>query len=208
MRTPTPTQAPLGNLDFHSSTAPSARSRSPYTCEPLGTIPGIRTDLGIPNVSHHALSSTPAPVHQNGEGVKTEIDEPEPPVPRLDPGDIFSKETFTDVEQERKMPSNTHIPQLIDKQDIGLFEAGVTQAMKVLDRLKSTFSRYPSSDEARVWMEAIDKLKLQAKPKRTVVGVVGNTGAGKSSVINAMLDEERLVPTNCMRACTAVVTEL
>jgi predicted GTPase len=41
-----------------------------------------------------------------------------------------------------------------------------------------------------------------------VVGVVGNTEAGKSSVINAMLDEERLVPTNCMRACTAVVTEI
>ena len=32
--------------------------------------------------------------------------------------------------------------------------------------------------------------------------------AGKSSVINAMLEEERLVPTNCMRACTAVVTEM
>lgn len=41
-----------------------------------------------------------------------------------------------------------------------------------------------------------------------MVGVVGNTGAGKSSVINALLDEERLVPTNCMRACTAVVTEM
>ena len=41
-----------------------------------------------------------------------------------------------------------------------------------------------------------------------MIGVVGNTGAGKSSVINAMLDEERLVPTNCMRACTAVVTEI
>ena len=40
------------------------------------------------------------------------------------------------------------------------------------------------------------------------MGVVGATGAGKSSVINAMLDEERLVPTNCMRACTAVVTEI
>ena len=38
--------------------------------------------------------------------------------------------------------------------------------------------------------------------------MVGYTGAGKSSVINAMLDEERLVPTNCMRACTAVVTEI
>lgn len=37
---------------------------------------------------------------------------------------------------------------------------------------------------------------------------MGNTGAGKSSVINALLEEERLVPTNCMRACTAVVTEI
>jgi GTPase SAR1 family protein len=43
---------------------------------------------------------------------------------------------------------------------------------------------------------------------KNVVSVVGATGAGKSSVINAMLDEERLVSTNCMRACTAVVTEI
>jgi ribosome biogenesis GTPase A len=42
----------------------------------------------------------------------------------------------------------------------------------------------------------------------TIIGVVGNTGAGKSSVINAMLEEERLVPTSCMRACTSVVTEI
>ncbi|KAI9753132.1 MAG: Protein kinase C signaling pathway involved MAPKK protein [Chaenotheca gracillima] len=53
-----------------------------------------------------------------------------------------------------------------------------------------------------------ESLKTEAKQTRTIVGVVGNTGAGKSSVINAMLDEERLVPTNCMRACTAVVTEI
>ncbi|KAF7528422.1 hypothetical protein G7054_g10149 [Neopestalotiopsis clavispora] len=35
-----------------------------------------------------------------------------------------------------------------------------------------------------------------------------STGAGNSSVINAILDEERIVPTNCFRACTAVITEL
>lgn len=48
----------------------------------------------------------------------------------------------------------------------------------------------------------------QATKTKTVIGVVGNTGAGKSSVINSILDEERLVPTNCMRACTAVVIEI
>jgi ABC-type dipeptide/oligopeptide/nickel transport system ATPase component len=51
-------------------------------------------------------------------------------------------------------------------------------------------------------------LESQAVPTKTIIGVVGNTGAGKSSVINALVDEQRLLPTSCMRACTAVVTEL
>ena len=53
-----------------------------------------------------------------------------------------------------------------------------------------------------------ETLEQRKVDNATIIGVVGNTGAGKSSVINAMLEEERLVPTNCMRACTAVVTEM
>ena len=57
-------------------------------------------------------------------------------------------------------------------------------------------------------IKAIETLKNSVQPTRLIVGVVGNTGAGKSSVISAVLDEERLLPTNCMRACTASPTEI
>ncbi len=43
---------------------------------------------------------------------------------------------------------------------------------------------------------------------RTVIGLFGYTGCGKSSLINALIEEERLLPTNGMRASTAVVIEV
>lgn len=36
----------------------------------------------------------------------------------------------------------------------------------------------------------------------------GDTGAGKSSMLNALLGEQQIVPTNGMRACTAAIIEL
>ncbi|GJC86751.1 nuclear GTPase SLIP-GC [Colletotrichum liriopes] len=61
---------------------------------------------------------------------------------------------------------------------------------------------------AQTWRESIDKLRGEYRMPRFVIGVLGDTGSGKSSLINAVLDEERVVPTNCMRACTAVITEI
>jgi len=81
---------------------------------------------------------------------------------------------------------------------------GVTLLSEIQDRL-STLQRDP---DAQQWLQQIEMARDLAESSRAVIGVVGNTGAGKSSVINALLDEERLVPTNCMRACTAVVTEI
>ncbi|CAE6511703.1 unnamed protein product [Rhizoctonia solani] len=57
-----------------------------------------------------------------------------------------------------------------------------------------------------IWFREIESFKSQASP-RTMVAVCGATGAGKSSLLNAVLDDN-IVPTSGMRACTAVVTEI
>lgn len=43
---------------------------------------------------------------------------------------------------------------------------------------------------------------------KTVIAVVGDTGSGKSCLMNALLDHADILPTSGMRACTAVVVEI
>jgi phage shock protein A len=128
----------------------------------------------------------------------------------FDPDKVFNREPSPQMDsQDEPASTDQFIREIIKLQDPNILEAGVATSLKILNNLSERFSRYAaSSADAKSWSQAIEKLIPQAERKRTVVGVVGNTGAGKSSVINAMLDEERLVPTNCMRACTAVVTEI
>ncbi|KAG8900084.1 hypothetical protein FRC01_010271, partial [Tulasnella sp. 417] len=57
-----------------------------------------------------------------------------------------------------------------------------------------------------VWKKELDELSAHSTPT-TMIAICGATGAGKSSVINAVLDDT-IVPTSGMRACTAVVTEI
>lgn len=91
-------------------------------------------------------------------------------------------------------------------------EQMISKATELLDALHSTISSCADAGQGRldvtVLLQQIEAIRSKAKVPKTIIGVVGNTGAGKSSIINALLEEERIVPTNCMRACTAVVTEI
>lgn len=77
-----------------------------------------------------------------------------------------------------------------------ILEKAVESSVELLNTLQEPLqTKLANSPDASQWIQQIDLLKRQAVKTQTIIGVVGNTGAGKSSVINAMLDEERLVPT-------------
>lgn len=99
--------------------------------------------------------------------------------------------------------------QIANSMDLSKLEAAVAAAQQVLDQLRAPLQDFKQHEELHDWLTLINDLKLKAqKAGRTVIAVAGGTGAGKSSLINAVLDEEKLLPTNGMRACTAVITEV
>ncbi len=44
--------------------------------------------------------------------------------------------------------------------------------------------------------------------KRELVGVFGQTGAGKSSLINTVIEEKNLLPSGSFKACTSVMIKV
>ena len=49
---------------------------------------------------------------------------------------------------------------------------------------------------------------LQQAPPYVIIGLLGGTGVGKSSLLNALLNEGSILPTSGSRGCTAAVIEL
>ncbi|KAK8083456.1 Nuclear GTPase SLIP-GC [Apiospora saccharicola] len=82
-------------------------------------------------------------------------------------------------------------------------------AKESLKRLEGPLKKVVgSSSDARRTLDNIKEIQKRKLRVRSHIGIVGGTGAGKSSLINAMLGKECLLPTYDGKACTAAVTEV
>ena len=167
-----------------------------------------RYPITLPEGPPFATSSiATTKLHQPDDGlkaiaiptVKTESEVKDEPVTEMT--ETVNKSTVDE-------PPTFNIPDLFTNCTTEQLEHGVKEGVQLLEKIRNVMEAQAQSQGVAQWMENIQRVADQAQQSKTIVGVVGNTGAGKSSVINALLDEERLVPTNCMRACTAVVTEI
>jgi hypothetical protein len=87
--------------------------------------------------------------------------------------------------------SPVQLQTLFQDVDVKTMEKGVDRGLELLYKLGKTLEGVESPD-IKAWREQIAKIRKQAEFQKCVIGVVGNTGAGKSSVINALLEEERV----------------
>ncbi|ROW14908.1 hypothetical protein VPNG_03302 [Cytospora leucostoma] len=155
----------------------------------------VEKQLGQSGVSQDNTSASAIALTEDATGpsVKTEV--------------INGTQSAIDTPQEPKKITLDQLRKVSDSTDLVKLEAGVETARGILDAI-----RLPMADskqrEQLEWLKAIDQLKTKSKRTRTVIAVCGSTGAGKSSLINAVLDEAKLMPVNGYRACSATITEI
>lgn len=179
-----------GPSDEHTADTTGAQVAQVSTAVKVKAEPDFEATISqtIPAVSSDSLVRQPMDTPAKKEE-KTVIDTPSSDLPTAS-----QKITLDNV---RKASETT---------DLAKLKSCIERARQVLDLIRQPLADSKQKEQLD-WLNRIDKLRAEQK-LRTVVAVAGATGAGKSSLINALLDEEKLLPTSGFRACTAVITEI
>ncbi|KAK1447563.1 hypothetical protein CMEL01_09402 [Colletotrichum melonis] len=126
-----------------------------------------------------------------------------PRPPRRSRGRSEAALVYHDVKDEELPESRFYDPAV--QNAIKDAKALMTQLAGVLE--DSPLHINPDSTIRRLYGQALDLSQFEGPSTRTV-GFVGDSGVGKSSVLNSLLDQKNLARTsNSGAACTCVVTE-
>ncbi|RYP01889.1 hypothetical protein DL764_006036 [Monosporascus ibericus] len=101
-----------------------------------------------------------------------------------------------------------NLQEVVTSNSVEDLERGTKVGITVLNGIIQRLNHAKDCRDASYWLQSMKDFLPQAKRPQYIIGVVGSTGHGKSSLINALLQETQMVPTNCVRACTAVITEI
>lgn len=90
------------------------------------------------------------------------------------------------------------------------FQAVIDKSSSNLKSLEALLQRNPLFCSAQRRADLSEELReqLSQTAPNTTIGVLGHTGVGKSSLLNALLNEASILPTSGSRGCTAAVVEL
>ncbi|XP_066516291.1 nuclear GTPase SLIP-GC-like isoform X2 [Hoplias malabaricus] len=83
----------------------------------------------------------------------------------------------------------------------------IRNARRIMTNIKYKLSEYEGTPPLQYVREIISKLDSDAR-RKTTVGVFGRTGAGKSSMLNAILGQKFLLPSGTVCACTSVIIQV